>query len=91
MLIEALRAKGLPYAYLAFEGEQHGFRQASSIVRALESELWFYGRVFGFEPADDLAPAPAVPPLVVADYDAGFRPVDDARSFIDLREEVQTL
>ncbi len=45
----------------------------------------------GEAPADDLAPAPAVPPLVVADYDGGFRPVDDARSFIDLREEVQTL
>jgi hypothetical protein len=39
-----------------FEGEQHGFRRAESIVRALEAELWFYGKVFGFEPADAIAP-----------------------------------
>ena len=55
-LQRALRAKGIPVAYVPFEGEQHGFRRAESIVRALESELWFYGRVFGFEPADRLAP-----------------------------------
>ena len=56
MMAAAVRAKGLPVAYLAFEGEQHGFRKASTIVRCLEAELLFYGRVFGFVPADDIAP-----------------------------------
>lgn len=54
MIVEALDKKGVPVAYLEFEGEQHGFRQASTITRAILSELCFYGRVFGFEPADEL-------------------------------------
>ena len=58
MMAAAVRAKGLAVAYLAFEGEQHGFRKASTIVRCLEAELLFYGRVFGFTPADDIAPFP---------------------------------
>ena len=53
-MVQALRAKGLPVAYIAFEGEQHGFRKADTIERTLQAELAFYGRVFGFEPADDL-------------------------------------
>jgi dipeptidyl aminopeptidase/acylaminoacyl peptidase len=53
-MIEALRDRGVPYAYVAFEGEQHGFRRADSIVRALQAELAFYGRILGFEPADEL-------------------------------------
>ena len=56
LIVEALRGKGLPVAYLAFEGEQHGFRMAENIVRSLEAELYFYGRVFGFTPADELEP-----------------------------------
>jgi dipeptidyl aminopeptidase/acylaminoacyl peptidase len=56
MMVEALKRKGLPVAYLTFEGEQHGFRQAANIKRALDAELFFYGRVFGFEPADDIEP-----------------------------------
>jgi dipeptidyl aminopeptidase/acylaminoacyl peptidase len=48
VLVEALRRNGVPFAYLAFEGEQHGFRQASTIKRALEVELFFYARVLGF-------------------------------------------
>lgn len=55
-MVEALRAKGLPVAYLAFEGEQHGFRRAENIQRALDAELYFYSRIFGFEPADILEP-----------------------------------
>jgi hypothetical protein len=43
-------------AYLAFEGEQHGFRKAATIVRSLEAELYFYGAVFGFAPADSIEP-----------------------------------
>jgi dipeptidyl aminopeptidase/acylaminoacyl peptidase len=56
MMAEAARAKGLPVAYLAFEGEQHGFRRAETIVRSFEAELFFYGAVFGFEPADEIEP-----------------------------------
>jgi dipeptidyl aminopeptidase/acylaminoacyl peptidase len=50
----ALERKGLPWAYVAFAGEQHGFRKADSIRRAVEAELYFYGRVLGFTPADPL-------------------------------------
>ena len=55
---DALREKGQPVAYLTFEGEQHGFRRADSIIRSLEAELAFYGAVFGFTPAGSLAPVP---------------------------------
>jgi dipeptidyl aminopeptidase/acylaminoacyl peptidase len=48
-MVEALRAKGVPVAYLPFEGEQHGFRRAENISRALDAELYFYSRIFGFE------------------------------------------
>jgi dipeptidyl aminopeptidase/acylaminoacyl peptidase len=51
MIFEAVRAKGLPVAYLAFEGEQHGFRQAETIQAVAAAELSFYGLVLGFEPA----------------------------------------
>jgi hypothetical protein len=40
--------KGVPVAYIAFPGEQHGFRRAETLKRSLESELDFYARVFGF-------------------------------------------
>lgn len=52
----ALDARQLPVAYIAFEGEQHGFRQAANIRRALDAELYFYGRIFGFTPADEIEP-----------------------------------
>jgi dipeptidyl aminopeptidase/acylaminoacyl peptidase len=55
LMVEALRRKGLPVAYLTFEGEQHGFRRAETIQTVLRAELAFYGRVFGFRPADGLA------------------------------------
>ncbi|HZU71700.1 MAG TPA: prolyl oligopeptidase family serine peptidase [Acidimicrobiales bacterium] len=55
-MVAALRANGLPVAYLAFEGEQHGFRRADTIVRVAGAELYFYGRVLGFEPADEIEP-----------------------------------
>jgi dipeptidyl aminopeptidase/acylaminoacyl peptidase len=54
MMVEALRQKGLPVAYLTFAGEQHGFRKAETIRTVLRAELTFYGRVFGFAPADPL-------------------------------------
>jgi len=58
MMVEALRKKGLPVAYVAFEGEQHGFRRAENIKRSLDGELYFYSRVFGFELADEVEPVP---------------------------------
>lgn len=56
IMVEALKAKHLPYAYLAFEGEQHGFRKAENIMRSAEAELYFYGQVFHFDPADEIEP-----------------------------------
>ena len=55
-MVDALRAKGLPVAYLAFEGEQHGFRRAENIKRSLDAELFFYSRIFGFSLADPVEP-----------------------------------
>lgn len=49
MMFEAVRSKGIPVAYVPFEGEQHGFRKAENIKRALDAELYFYSRVFGFD------------------------------------------
>ena len=56
VMVAALKAKGLPYAYLAFEGEQHGFRKAETVQRTLEAELYFYSRVFGFTLAEPVEP-----------------------------------
>jgi dipeptidyl aminopeptidase/acylaminoacyl peptidase len=55
-MVAALKRNGVPHAYLAFEGEAHGFRRAETEVRCLEAELYFYGRILGFEPADELEP-----------------------------------
>ena len=54
MIVDAVRAKGLAVAYVAFEGEQHGFRQAPNIKRALEAERYFYGQVFRIPPFDPM-------------------------------------
>jgi dipeptidyl aminopeptidase/acylaminoacyl peptidase len=51
-MVQALRGRGIPVAYLAFEGEGHGFRQAATLQRTLEAELSFYAQVFGFTPAE---------------------------------------
>jgi len=58
MIRDALRAKGVPVACIEFAGEGHGFRRAENMIRAKEAELYFYGRVFGFTPADALEPVP---------------------------------
>ena len=55
-MVEALKTKGVPHAYLPFPGEQHGFRIAANIRRTLEAELYFYGKIFGFEPAGEVEP-----------------------------------
>ena len=64
MILEALREKGIPVAYLPFEGEQHGFRRAENIKRSLDAELYFYGKIFGFEPAD------AIEPVLIENFSA---------------------
>ena len=61
MIVDALRRRDVPVAYLTFEGEQHGFRQAANIRRALDAELSFYGQVFGF----DLPPGEGIEPVTV--------------------------
>lgn len=58
LMVNALRTKGVPVAYVPFAGEQHGFRRAENIKRALEGELYFYSQVFGFELADQVEPVP---------------------------------
>ena len=55
-MYDAVKAKGIPVAYLTFEQEQHGFRRAENIKRALDAELYFYAKVFGFVQADDIEP-----------------------------------
>ncbi|HEY7545315.1 MAG TPA: S9 family peptidase [Blastocatellia bacterium] len=57
MMFEALRKKGLMVAYIPFEGEQHGFRKAENIKRALDAELYFYSRVFGFDADVEIEPS----------------------------------
>ena len=58
LIVAAMRKKGLPVAYLAYEGEQHGFRMAKNIKRTLEAELYFYSRIFGFDLPDPVEPVP---------------------------------
>lgn len=48
LMVNALKARGVPVAYLAFEGEGHGFLKSQNIQRTLEAELFFYAKVFGF-------------------------------------------
>ena len=55
-LVAALESNGLPYGYLLFEGEQHGFRGSDAIVAAAAAEFSFLGQIFGFEPSGDIAP-----------------------------------
>jgi dipeptidyl aminopeptidase/acylaminoacyl peptidase len=45
-----LSAHGIKHAYIAFEGESHGFRKAESMIVSLEAELSFYGQIMGFTP-----------------------------------------
>ena len=55
-MVDVLQKKGLPVAYLAFEGEQHGFRKAENIKRALDGEFYFYSRIFGFPRGSEIKP-----------------------------------
>ena len=55
-IVAGMKQRGIPHAYVAYEGEQHGFRKAENIIDCLERELGFYGRVFGFQPAGEIPP-----------------------------------
>ncbi len=63
-MVAALRSRGIPVAYVPFEGEGHGFRRLENIQRALEAELYFYAQVFGFAQADPVTPVEISPPIV---------------------------
>jgi dipeptidyl aminopeptidase/acylaminoacyl peptidase len=56
MMVDALKAKNIPVAYVTFPTEQHGFREAANIKRALTGEFYFYAQIFGFHPADEIEP-----------------------------------
>jgi dipeptidyl aminopeptidase/acylaminoacyl peptidase len=56
LMYESVRARGLPVALIEYAGEGHGFRKAENIKRTLEAELYFFGKVFGFTPADEIEP-----------------------------------
>jgi dipeptidyl aminopeptidase/acylaminoacyl peptidase len=56
LMFEALRAKGIPAAYVLFQGEQHGFLKAESIKRSFEGELYFYSKIFKFDLAEKIEP-----------------------------------
>jgi len=55
-MVNALRRKKVPVSYIAYEGEQHGFRKAENIKRTLDAEFYFYSRIFKFAPADKIEP-----------------------------------
>ncbi len=54
LMFQELKDRGIPTAYLAFQGEHHGFRQAENIKRAIEAELYFYSKMFAFELAEEI-------------------------------------
>ncbi len=60
MMVEALKNKGLPVAYIPFPEEQHGFRKAENIKKALDSEFYFYSRIFDFIPSDEIEPVETI-------------------------------
>ena len=56
LMYESLLKRGIPTAYLLFEKEQHGFRQAKNIKRSIEAEAYFLSKIFGFTLADKVEP-----------------------------------
>jgi len=60
IMVEALRVNGVPHTYVPYAGEQHGFRRSENVRRTAEAELYFFGRVLGFVPADALDPVEIV-------------------------------
>jgi dipeptidyl aminopeptidase/acylaminoacyl peptidase len=55
-IFHAVKAKGLPVAYIPYEWEQHGFRRAENIKRSYEAELYFYSKIFQFELPEEIEP-----------------------------------
>jgi dipeptidyl aminopeptidase/acylaminoacyl peptidase len=64
-IVDALRARHVPVAYILYQGESHGFRKPETIINSQQAELAFYGRIFGFKPADRL------PPLTIEGWASG--------------------
>ncbi|CAF0732565.1 unnamed protein product [Didymodactylos carnosus] len=58
LMVDALKQKHLPVAYVTFEGEQHGFRKSENIERSLDGEFYFYSKIFKFKMADCIEPIP---------------------------------
>ena len=56
LILESLKARGVPVAYVPFAGEQYGFRRAENIIRAQEAELYFYSRVLDFPLPEPIEP-----------------------------------
>ncbi len=73
LIVAALRERGVPVGYLLFEGEQHGFRQADTLLQALRAEAFFLGTVLGLPGADADVHGGAGPPVVI-DNLAGIDP-----------------
>lgn len=69
VIAEALADRGIPYVHIEFEGEGHGFRKAANVIRSLETELAFYGYVFGFTPAGDVSDVDLGPGIPNGDAD----------------------
>jgi dipeptidyl aminopeptidase/acylaminoacyl peptidase len=58
LMVNTLREKKLPVAYVLFEGEQHGFRKAENIRKSLDGQFYFFSKIFGFQMADNVEPIP---------------------------------
>jgi len=58
IMVNALREKHLPVAYVLFDGEQHGFRKAENIQKSLDGQFYFFSKIFHFQMADDVEPIP---------------------------------
>ncbi|ORX99431.1 alpha/beta-hydrolase [Basidiobolus meristosporus CBS 931.73] len=58
IMVNALRNSKVPVAYVTFENDQHGLHVATNIIRSTEAQLWFFGKLFGFQPADKIKPVP---------------------------------
>lgn len=58
LMVQSLKDRGIPVAYLTFEGEGHGFVQAENVIRAQEAELYFYAQILGIDLSDAIEPVP---------------------------------
>jgi dipeptidyl aminopeptidase/acylaminoacyl peptidase len=58
IMVNALREKHLPVAYVLFDGEQHGFRKAENIRKSLDGQFYFFSKILRFQMADHVEPVP---------------------------------